>query len=83
MSIFATVAVVCTMSQCPEYVIDHGVNRVDGEINTLAHQNIYNKVWEDEKGLTNWLQRHKIGETVFEIVSIDIETREIDDQEIP
>lgn len=83
MSVFATIAIVCTMSQCPEYVIDHGVNKIDAEINTIAHQNIYNKVWEDEKGLTDWLKKYHIGETVFEIVSIDIETKEIPEKDIP
>ncbi len=76
--IFATVAVVCTMSICSEYVIDPANDQSDAETNTVIHQSEYNRVWQDEKGLTNWLEKYQIGESIFEIVSIDIETQEIE-----
>ncbi|AXF53040.1 MAG: hypothetical protein [Caudoviricetes sp.] len=77
-TIFATVAVVCTMAQCSDYVIDPGVSQGDAEINTVIHNSEYQKVWQDEKGLTSWLAKYQIGETIFEIVSIDIETQEVE-----
>lgn len=83
MSLFATVAIVCTMAQCNDYVIDPAESRDDAVVNTQAHQVEYNKVWEDEKGLTDWLNKYQIGETIFEIVSIDIETKEIQEANIP
>lgn len=76
---FATVAIVCTMVACKGYNIDTAPNALDGAINTVAHQQEFNRVWEDEKGLTNWLKRYNIEETIFEIVSIDIEN----DHDIP
>jgi hypothetical protein len=81
--LFATVAIVCTMSACNDYHIDKGASYGDAEINTTIHQSNFNKVWEDEKGLTNWLGKHKIHETIFEIVSIDIETQTIPEELIP
>lgn len=83
MSIFASVAVVCTMSFCSDYILDAESSKVEAAYNTLANQSQYQAVWEDEKGLTDWLTRHKIGEIVFEIVSIDIETQEINQEELP
>lgn len=83
MSIFASIAVVCTMSLCSDYVLDTESSKVEAAYNTLEHQSEYQAVWEDEKGLTDWLTKHKIGETVFEIVSIDIETQEINEEELP
>lgn len=76
---FATVAIVCTMVACKGYDIDTAETALDATINTVAHQQEFNRVWEDEKGLTNWLKRYKIEETIFEIVSIDIEN----DHDIP
>lgn len=83
MSIFATVAIVCTMSACNHYHIDKANDAIDGVTNTVAKQTEFNQVWEDEKGLTDWLSKYEIGETVFEIVSLDLETQEIQDNEIP
>lgn len=80
---FFTVAVVCTMSLCSDYYIDTASNKADVILRTAHHNGQYLSVWEDEKGLTDWLSKHKIDETVFEIVSIDIETQEIDEEELP
>lgn len=83
MSIFATIAIVCTMSKCNDYGLDHADTRNDSEINTQRIYNEFDGVWESEKGLTNWLKKYQIDETIFEIVSIDFENREIPDEEIP
>lgn len=81
--LFATVAVVCTLSKCNDYVIDQSHDRLDGMVNTLQHDEEYQAVWQDEKGLTDWLKKYQIGETIFEIVSIDIENKTIDADDIP
>lgn len=83
MTIFATVAVVCTMSLCNDYVIDTSKTAVTQASATRAHTMVYNEIWEDEKGLTEWLNKYQIGETIFEIVSIDIESQDIDETDIP
>lgn len=81
--LFATVAVVCTMSACNDYVIDTATDKLEGTVNTSQHNDQYQAVWQDEKGLTNWLDKYQIGETVFEIVSIDIENQTIKQDDIP
>lgn len=81
--IFATVAIVCTMATCNDYFIDTAHNGLSGEINTVAHQQEFSRVWEDEKGLTSWLKKYKIQESIFEIVSIDLETHKVASKEIP
>lgn len=83
MSVFATIATVCTMVACNDYFIDTAPTMEAGITNTLTHQTEFEKVWEDEKGLNNWLISQKIGETIFEIVSIDIETQEVKEDNIP
>ncbi|AEO14600.1 hypothetical protein MT_57060 [Pseudomonas phage phiPto-bp6g] len=84
MSVFlATVAVVCTISACNDYVIDNAQDKVSQVVNTSLHQKEYNSIWEDEQGLTDWLKKYQIGETIFEIVSIDIESQDIDEDLIP
>ena len=83
MSIFATIAVVCTMATCSDYVVDRAETVVDANVNTHQIGNEFLSVWEDEKQLTSWLDRYQIGETVFEIVSLEFETKEIKDSEIP
>ena len=83
MSIFATVAVVCTMSACNDYVIDTSKTAVTQAAATRAHTMVYNEIWEDEKGLSEWLKKYQIGETIFEIVSIDIESQDIEEADIP
>lgn len=80
---FFTAAIVCTMSMCSDYYIDTASNKMDAILKTAHHNEQYLSVWEDEKGLTSWLSKHKIGETVFEIVSVDIETQEINEEELP
>lgn len=81
--LFATVAVVCTMSTCNNYVIDTADTALIQNINTSLQYNEYKSVWQDEKGLNNWLDKYQIGETVFEIVSIDIESQEIQEVDLP
>lgn len=81
--LFATVAIVCTMAKCNDYYIDTAPNGLSGEINTVAHQQEFNRIWEDEKGLTNWLHKYKIDETIFEIVSIDLETHKVHAKDVP
>jgi len=81
--LFATVAVVCTLSQCNDYVIDNSTDKLDGVVNTSQHNDEYQAVWQDEKGLTDWLNKYQIGETIFEIVSIDIENQTINADDIP
>lgn len=83
MSIFATVAVVCTMSLCNEYHVETADNLQSGIKNTKVIDDHFLSVWGDEKDLTNWLKSYKIGETVFEIVSIEFETQEIENENIP
>lgn len=81
--LFATVAVVCTLSQCNDYVIDQSPEENAGKINTIYHNAEYQGLWQDEKGLTDWLKKYQIGETIFEIVSIDIENQTINADDIP
>lgn len=81
--LFATVAVVCTMSACNDYIIDTATDKLDGTVNTSQHNAEYQAVWQDEKGLNNWLNKYQIGETVFEIVSIDIESQTIEGKDVP
>lgn len=83
MSILVTVAVVCTMSTCNDYVIDTSKTAVTQAAATRAHTTVYNEIWEDEKGLSEWLKKYQIGETIFKIVSIDIESQDIEEADIP
>lgn len=83
MSIFATIAVVCTMATCSDYVVDTATNVSDANLNTYIIGEQFGNIWEDEQKLTNWLDSYKIGETVFEIVSLEFETKEIQEDEIP
>lgn len=83
MSIFATIAVVCTMATCSDYVIDTAQTANDAVINTKAKDNEFLNIWGDEQDLNKWLVKYQIGETVFEIVSLDFETREVVEADIP
>lgn len=83
MTIFATVAIVCTMAACNDYVIDTAKDEISQLVNTSKQRTVYESVWEDEKGLTRWLNKYQIGETIFEIVSIDIESQDINEDDIP
>lgn len=82
-AIFATVAVVCTMSSCNDYVIDTSQTLKDGVVNTQSHKEDFLSKWDDEDTLTKWLGEYKVGETVFEIVSLEFETQEIEQDDIP
>lgn len=83
MSIFATIAVVCTLSTCNDYVIDTATTEVDANTNTNEQLINFLKVWTEEKPLTEWLTKQQIGETVFEIVSLDFETQELEECDLP
>ena len=82
-ALFATVAVVCTMSACNEYYIDQATTPDNGVNNTQLHEQGFLNVWEDEKGLTDWLNKYQIGETVFEIQTLEFETQEVQEEELP
>ena len=78
MILFATIATVCTMSVCNDYTIDTD-QRLDGaQANTQAIQTTLDEAMQDEHKMDAWLARYIIGETVFEIVSIDLETAPIE-----
>lgn len=83
MSLFATVAIVCTMATCNNYTLDTAKTESDGFKNTQAVQTGFDSIWKDEKPLTEWLKENRIGETVFEIVSIEFETQPTNDEDIP
>lgn len=83
MSIFATIAVVCTMATCSDYVIDTAQNVTDANVNTQTKDNEFLAIWGDEQDLNKWLTKYQIGETVFEIVSLEMETREIAEDMTP
>lgn len=83
MSLFLTAAVVCTMATCNDYHVDQAATLEDGVANTQRHEREFHKAWEDEQKLNNWLTKYQIGETVFEIVSIDFETQEIEQDDVP
>jgi hypothetical protein len=71
------------MSTCNEYVIDTASTVQDANVNTHAQDARFLALWGDEKMLTDWLTEFKIGETVFEIVSLEMETKEMKEEEIP
>lgn len=83
MSIFATVAIVCTMSACNDYIVDHSTTRDEAVINAGNHAAGVLSAMETEQGMNSLLENYRIGETVFEIVSIDIETKEIQPEDLP
>jgi hypothetical protein len=71
------------MATCNEYVIDRASTVQDANVNTQKQDDRFLALWEDETKLTKWLTEFQIGETVFEIVSIEMETKEIKEQDIP
>lgn len=81
--VFLVTAVVCTMATCNDYHVDQAATLEDGVQNTQRHEREFLNVWEDEQKLNKWLAKYQIGETVFEIVSIDFETQELEENEIP
>lgn len=83
MSVFLSLAVVCTMSSCSDYVVDHASTMQDAKVNTQVIDDKFLADWGDEQKLNQWLDKYKIGETVFEIVSIEFETKEIQEDMIP
>ena len=81
--LFATFAVVCTMSYCNDYGADLSATKDDAKTNSARVQIELDKAMETEEGLNAFLKKYQIGETVFEIVSIDIETHEIPEDGLP
>ena len=83
MSIFASVAIVCTLAACNEYHVDTAQTLEDGTYNTQVVDTEFFNLWGDEQQLNQWLAKNKVGETVFEIVSVEFETQEINENDIP
>jgi len=83
MSLFASIAIVCTMSACSDYYVDTAHTMQDAVVNTQVIDNAFLADWGDEQKLNQWLDKYQIGETVFEIVSIEFETKEVKEDEIP
>lgn len=83
MSIFASIAIVCTMATCSDYVVDTAQTVADANQNTQVVDDKFLSVWGDEQELNKWLDTYQIGETVFEIVSVEFETKELKENEIP
>lgn len=81
--LFASVAVVCTMSACSDYVLDSSTDHLDAVYNTQALDDEFLSIWGDEADLNKWLAKYQIGENVFEIVSLEFETQEIKESDIP
>lgn len=83
MSLFATVAIVCTMSECNNYHTDIDYSESGAIVNTRDAQRELDYAMTSESAMERFLHKYQIGETVFEIVSIDIETQPVADDEIP
>jgi hypothetical protein len=83
MSLFATVAIVCTMATCNNYFADVSGVETDAIDNTSLVQAELDYAMQYETAMIDFLDRYQIGETVFEIVSIDIETQEIHGDDLP
>lgn len=83
MSLFATVAIVCTMSACNDYFADVSSVEKDAQTNTLDIQRELDYAMQSESAMDRFLEKYQIGETVFEIVSIDIETKPVLPEELP
>lgn len=81
--IFATVAVVCTMATCNDYVIDHASQYKQADMNTKTHVVEFDEAFNDEAKLNKWLDTYKIGETVFEIVSVEFVTEAMQEDDLP
>lgn len=83
MSLFASVAIVCTMSACNNYFADVTSKETDAIKNTGNIQSELDYAMQTESAMERFLHKYQIGETVFEIVSIDIETQHVKDDELP
>ena len=83
MSLFASIAIVCTMTTCSDYYLDTAPTEFDAKVNTQVIDDAFLADWVDEKKLNQWLDKYQIGETVFEIVSIEFDTKEVKEEEIP
>ena len=83
MSLFASIAVVCTMATCSDYYLDTAPTELDAKVNTQVIDDAFLADWGDEVKLNKWLDKYQIGETVFEIVSIEFDTKEVKEEEIP
>lgn len=83
MSLFASIAIVCTMASCSDYYLDTAPTMADAEKNTQVIDNAFLADWGDEQKLNQWLDKYQIGETVFEIVEIEFTTKEVKEDDIP
>lgn len=83
MSLFASVAIVCTMSACNNYFADVSIKEGDAIKNTGHIQSELDYAMQTESAMERFLDKYQIGETVFEIVSIDIETHSVKEDEFP
>lgn len=83
MSLFASVAIVCTMSACNNYFVDVATDSAYAETNTSVIQTELDYAMQTESAMERFLDKYQIGETVFEIVSIDIETHSLKEDEFP
>lgn len=83
MSLFASIAVVCTMATCSDYYLDTAPTELDAKVKTQVIDDAFLADWGDEQKLNKWLDKYQIGETVFEIVSIEFETKQIPEDKIP
>lgn len=83
MSLFASIAIVCTMATCSDYYLDTAPTELDAKVNTQVIDDAFLADWGDEVKLNKWLDKYQIGETVFEIVSIEFDTKEVKEEEIP
>ncbi|ANA49160.1 hypothetical protein PMW_35 [Pseudomonas phage phiPMW] len=82
-STFATMLVVCTMSQCSDYGADTASLEFSQQQNTKRVQKELDNAMQNEHDMQKFLDKYQIGETVFEIVSIDVENRTLQEKEIP
>lgn len=80
---FATMLVVCTMSQCNDYAADTATLQFSQDQNTKRVQKELDKAMQTEQDMERFLSKYQIGETVFEIVSIDVENRTLHEDETP
>lgn len=83
MSLFASIAIVCTMATCSDYYLDTAPTMAAAEKNTQVIDNKFLADWGDEVKLNQWLDKYQIGETVFEIVEIEFTTKEVKEDDIP
>ncbi len=83
MSIFSSVLVVYTMATCNNYFADTSEIQSDAVKNSIRIDSELDEAMHTESGMIEFLNKYHIGETVFEIVSIEVEVLEVQENEIP